>query len=265
MFARNDTGTIEMARQRLIEDVGDQGGLARARYARHRHEHRQRKLRGDVLQVVGAGTDDPQGAVGIARATPGRHLDPELVAQVSRGQRRRVFEDLVDGALGHHFPTEAAGARTEVDDMISRPDRVLVVLHDDHGVAEVAKALQRAKQPLVVALVQADARLVENVEHAHEPRPDLGCQADALHLAAGERRGAAPQREVVEADVAEEAQAVTHFLEDRAGDVGIEPRYRWPPAHAAGSTRRSRPPGPPTGPPRRQCSCLPPAPRGFPA
>jgi hypothetical protein len=45
------------------------------------------------------------------------------------------------------------------------------------------------QQPSVVALVQADGRLVENVQHADETRPDLRRQANALRLAAGQRLG----------------------------------------------------------------------------
>ena len=43
-----------------------------------------------------------------------------------------------------------------------------------------------AQQAVVVALVQADARLVQDVEHAHQARADLRGQADALRLAAAE-------------------------------------------------------------------------------
>ncbi len=68
---------------------------------------------------------------------------------------------------------------------------------------------QRGEEALVVALVQADAGLVQDVEHADQPRSDLGGEPDALGLAARERGGAAPERQVVEADVAEEAQPVT--------------------------------------------------------
>jgi hypothetical protein len=52
-------------------------------------------------------------------------------------------------------------------------DRLLVVLDHDHGVAEVAQVQQRVQQPLVVALVQADGRLVEDVHHADQPGADL--------------------------------------------------------------------------------------------
>jgi hypothetical protein len=49
--------------------------------------------------------------------------------------------------------------------------RLLVVLDDDDGVAEIAKLLERGEEPRVVALVQADRRLVEDVQHADEPEP----------------------------------------------------------------------------------------------
>ena len=49
-------------------------------------------------------------------------------------------------------------------------------------------------EPVVVALVEADRRLVEHVEHADQPRADLGGQPDALRLAAGEGGRGAGQR-----------------------------------------------------------------------
>ncbi len=99
-----------------------------------------------------------------------------------------------------------AGAGAEVDDVVGAADRVLVVLDDDHRVAEVAQPHQRVEQALVVALVQADRRLVEDVHDADEAGADLAREADALRLAARERLGAAIERQVVEADVGEEAQ-----------------------------------------------------------
>src|SRR3546814_16012870 len=59
-------------------------------------------------------------------------------------------------------------------------DRVRVMLDDDHRVAEVAKALQRREQPVVVALVETDRRLVKDVEHARQAAADLAGEADAL-------------------------------------------------------------------------------------
>ena len=105
----------------------------------------------------------------------------------------------VGRALGHDHAAMHAGARPHVDQMVGRADRVLVVLDHDHRVAEVAQVAQRLQQPVVVALVQADRRLVQHVEHAGQPRADLRGQADALALAAGQRAAVAGQRQVGQA------------------------------------------------------------------
>jgi hypothetical protein len=112
-------------------------------------------------------------------------------------------------------------ARADVDDPVGVLDGVLVVLDDDQRVAEVAQPLERLDQPAVVALVQPDRRLVEDVEHADQPRADLRRQPDPLRLAAGERARRAVEREVVEADVEQEAQPRVDLLEHPLGDHGL--------------------------------------------
>ena len=110
-------------------------------------------------------------------------------------------------------------ARPHVNEVVRRANRVLVVLDDENGVAERLEAAQRAEQALVVALMQADARLVEHVEHARQPRADLRREPDALALAAGERGAAAGEGEVVEAHVHEELQALLDLAQDAPGDL----------------------------------------------
>ena len=89
--------------------------------------------------------------------------------------KRALHDDVA--ALG-------AGAWAEVDDPVGALDRVAIVLDDEHGVAEVAKARERRDQLVVVPLMKADRGLVENVDHADERASDLGGEADALGLAA---------------------------------------------------------------------------------
>ena len=115
-------------------------------------------------------------------------------------------------------PPRTPGPGAEIDDVVGRPHRVLVVLDDDHRVALVAELGQGLQQPVVVAGVQADRGLVEDVEHADQAAADLPGQADPLHLAAGERRGGAVEREVVQAHVLEEPQPAADLLEGLGGD-----------------------------------------------
>ena len=114
-----------------------------------------------------------------------------------------------------------AGAGADVDDMIGGHDRVLVVLDDDHGVADVAQVLERVEQARVVALMQPDRRLVEHVKHARQSGADLRGEADALAFAAGKRAGGARQSQVLQADVIQEFQPVANFLQDARRDFGL--------------------------------------------
>ena len=83
--------------------------------------------------------------------------------------------------------------------VIGGPHRVFVVLDDDHGVAQIAQLRERGEQAVVVARVQADRRLVEDVQHADQAAADLSGQADALRFAAGKRGSGAVEREIIRA------------------------------------------------------------------
>ncbi len=113
---------------------------------------------------------------------------------------------------------QAAGARAQVENVIGVADGVFVVLNDQHRVAQVAQLLKRLDEAVVVALVQADGRLVEHIKHAAQSRADLRGQPDALALAAGERRGIAVEREIVETDGAEKFKALHNLAANAFGD-----------------------------------------------
>ena len=66
--------------------------------------------------------------------------------------------------------------------------------------------------------MQTDRGLVQDVEHPDEPAADLRGQPDALGLAAGKRAGGAAQRQVVEADVDQEAEPRADLLDEPRGD-----------------------------------------------
>ena len=211
-------GAVDLARDRLVERVDQQGRLAAAGDAGDAGEQAERDLGGDVLEVVAARVDDLERAAGVARPALGdRHH--QFAGEIFAGDRVGVADQVLDLALGDDLAAVDAGAGADVEHMVGGADGVLVVLDHDHGVAEVAQAAQRFEQPRVVALVQADRRLVEHVEHAGQARADLRGEADALALAAGERAGAAGEREIFEADVDQEFQPVADFLQHADGDL----------------------------------------------
>ncbi len=116
------------------------------------------------------------------------------------------------------WPPCSPAPGADVDDPVGDLDGVLVVLDHDQRVAEVLQPHQGLDQPVVVALVQPDRRLVEHVEDADQAGADLGGQPDPLGLAAGQRAGAPVQCNVLQPDIEEEAQPGADFLQYLVGD-----------------------------------------------
>ena len=118
-----------------------------------------------------------------------------------------------------------AGARSDIDDIIGIEDGVLVMLDDDHRIAEIAQPAQGFQQPEIIALVQADRGFVEHIEHPGQAGADLRGQADALALAARKRPRTARQSEVIQSDIDQEFQPIIDLAQDAGGDLvalGVE-------------------------------------------
>src|SRR5947207_14363163 len=112
-----------------------------------------------------ASAEDGERALAISveldgtRALAGK--DAEFAGDVFSSDGIGVVHDLLRSAIGDDFAAVASGAGTEVDDVVSAADGLLIVLNDEHGVAEIAQRFQRFQQAVVVAMVEADAGFVE--------------------------------------------------------------------------------------------------------
>ena len=111
-----------------------------------------------------------------------------------------------------------AGARAQIENVVGGENRVGIVLDDQQRVAQIAQPFQNLNQPVRVARMQPDGRLVQHVERAHQMRPQRRRQLDALRLAARKRRGQPVERQVVEAHFIEKAQPLLNFLQHFFGD-----------------------------------------------
>ena len=171
--------------QRLEDHLVDQRALARPRHAGDADELAHRQLDVDALEVVLARAPHAEPAASwIRRSGTGIDRRPRQVGAGDRRASLAITCSAVPSATTR--PPCSPGARAHVDDVVGSAHRVLVVLDHDHRVAQLAQPLERRQQPGVVALVQADRRLVEDVQHAHQAGADLGGQPDPLRLAAGE-------------------------------------------------------------------------------
>ena len=212
-------GAVESLGQGLVQGVEHQGRFSRPGDPGDAGHDPQGDVHVNVLEVVGAGPPDAQLPRGLAARC--RQRDRQAAGQVVAGQRVGMVEDLLGGPLGDHLAAMDAGTRPHVDHMIGLENGLLVVLHHQHGVAEVAQPLEGVEQPPVVALVQADGRLVEDVEDADQRGADLGRQADALALTAGEGAGGPVEGQVIKADIDQEREPFADLLENPPGDFRL--------------------------------------------
>ena len=211
-------GPIEQCRRQRVERAIDERGLARTGHPGDAGEQAQRNAQVHIAQIVASGSQHAQHLLRIGLDALCGDVDPQAAGQILAGNGLLGVEDVLQTALGHDSSAVHAGARPDVDDVIGVADRVFVMLDDDDGVADVPQVEQRAQQAVIVALMQADGGLVENVHHAHQARADLAGQADALGLAAREGVGAATERQIVQAHVDQKAQPVLQFLENLLRD-----------------------------------------------
>ena len=172
----------------------------------------------EVAQVVLAGALDAAASCRCPRRRFAGIGHGALAPQERAGDRARLREHGLERPVGDDLAAVLAGPGADVDDPVGRPDRLLVVLDDEDRVAEVAQPGQRGDELGVVALVEPDRWLVEDVQDAHQRRPDLGREPDALGLAARQRHARPVERQVVEPDVDEEAEPGDDLLEELVGD-----------------------------------------------
>ena len=200
-----------------VQDLVDERALARARHPGHRDERAERERHVDVAQVVLPGALHHE-RLAVAASPLGGDRDLPLATQVRPGDRARLGQQALQRAVRDDLAAVLPRPGPDVDHPVRRPDRLLVVLHDQHRVAEVAQPGERRDQLRVVPLVEADRRLVEDVQHAHQRRADLRREPDPLRLAAREADARPVDGQVVEPDVHEEAEPGDDLLEDLAAD-----------------------------------------------
>ena len=213
-------GAVQAQGCGLEQRLDGQRGLAAPRHARHADEAAQREFGGDVFQVVAGGLDHGD-LLAVALAAGLGDLDRTLAGQILSGQAVGIGGDLGRRALADHGAAMHPRPRPHVKDIVGMADRILVMLDHQDRVALVAQVHQRGQQPVVVALVQADRRLVQNVQHARQARPDLAGQANALAFATRQRARRARQGQIVQAHIDQESQPLADLLEDCGGDLGL--------------------------------------------
>ena len=208
--------SVQLVCKVLIEDLVDERGFAAARYARHADKFAEREFNVDILQIIFLCAVDGQ-HLAVARPALLGHGYESLAAQVLTRYRALAVDYVVDRAGRDYLAAVDARTGTDIDNIIRGSHRILVMLNDYQGVAYVAQMAQGRKQLFVVALMQADARLVKDIEHAHERRAYLCREPYTLGFAAREGGRGSCKVKVIEAHARQERKAALYLLDYHLG------------------------------------------------
>ena len=167
MFSRRFLAVIKMAEERAAEDIVDQGTFAGTADTGDTSHQPGGKTDGNIPQVIFPSAHDADPAI-LGRMPDLGHADGAFPGEELSGERLGIRHHFGDRARRDNLPATGPGVRTEIDEIIGGANGVFIVLNDDDGVAEIAQFAEGFEQPLVVALMEADARLIENVEDAGE-------------------------------------------------------------------------------------------------
>jgi hypothetical protein len=185
----------------------------------------ERNLDRDVLQVVLARAFEQQPrrvgahvARGIALGGERLHLDLAAARQVLAGQRG-AGHHLRRRAVGNNAAAALAGAGAHVDQPVGSHHHLRIVLDHHQRVAGIAEPVHDLGHAMHVARVQADAGFVQHEQRVDQRGAERGGQVDPLHFAARQRAALPVQRQVAEADVAQELEPRAYFVEQQLGGL----------------------------------------------
>src|SRR5436190_22560020 len=163
-----------------------------------------------------AGAPDRDG-LAIGQPPLARHGDLSGAADIEAGDGSRRGGDDLGWAEGHHLTAMRARSGTEVDDIISAPNRLLVMLDHKYRVAKIAKRGQSVQQPSIVARVQPNRRFVEHVKQAAQLRANLRRQTYALSFSTRQGGRRPIQRQVTKSHGVQESQPRSNFPQYQPG------------------------------------------------
>ena len=99
-------------------------------------------------------------------------------------------------AAEDHPSALGTGFGSHIDKQVGGPHYLLIVLDDNNGVAQVAKALQDRDKSLGVTGMQTNRRFIEYIHRTHQRTAQGGHQIDSLTLAAAQTVRAAVQGQI---------------------------------------------------------------------
>ena len=95
---------------------------------------------------------------------------------------------------------------------------------DNQGIADIPQSFQGRKQLVIIPLMQANRRLVEDIQNPYQTGTDLCCQTNTLAFAARQCCRRTGQGQIFQADRLQKSQTCTDFLENLFRDHPVTVR-----------------------------------------
>ena len=144
-------------------------------------------------------------------------LNAEAPGEIISGKRFSISRNFIESALCNDLAAMFSCTRANINDVIGSTHSVLIMFNYQQRVTQVAQACQRLDQTLIIALVEANTWFIKNVEHSHQSRADLRCQAYALCFSTRKTSGGPIQGQVFQADIDQELETSTNLFEHLPG------------------------------------------------
>ena len=165
MRARNFFRSVEFGHKAFIQYLVYKRRFARTGYAGYTHKLAERDFGIYIFEIVFACADYFQ-AFSVAFSALCGNWNLLATAEILPGYRLLAVHYIFRRACTDYISAVDTRTRTDIDNVVRRAHRVLVVLDNYKRVAyvpEVAKSIQKL---FVVALMQTYTRLVENIQNS---------------------------------------------------------------------------------------------------
>ena len=212
MRARNFFRSVEFGHKAFIQYLVYKRRFARTGYAGYTHKLAERDFGIYIFEIVFACADYFQ-AFSVAFSALCGNWNLLATAEILPGYRLLAVHYIFRRACTDYISAVDTRTRTDIDNVVRRAHRVLVVLDNYKRVADILEVAQSIQKLFVVALMQTYTRLVENIQNSDKRRADLSCKAYSLAFAAGEACRRAGKGQITEADAAQKCQSVLYLLD----------------------------------------------------
>ena len=114
--------------------------------------------------------------------------------------------------MGHNLSAMHTCTWANVIDVVGLSDCLFIMFDNDYGIALIAQIFQCAEQAIIVTLMQADRRFIQNIKNTCQARPNLTGQSDPLALPTRQRARIARQGQIFQTNIVQKSQTFTYFL-----------------------------------------------------